>query len=177
MSRSRIFSVLLFASISASAHISDPSYLQHLVTAARAAELADSRQWRALVHYRDNLLLPGVTSQADDPEFYLAANGKIDPAAELDATLAAFFAPPFIETDQLQHPQCRFVARYHWLSEVLHFDPARLPAQPCARFHAWRAALNAGALTLVFLSVFFFFLLLMIGHILLRVVVVVLVVC
>jgi len=169
MSRSLIFSVLLFASISASAHIADPAYLQQLVTAARAAELADSRQWRALVHYRDNLLLPGVTGQADDPEFYLAANGKIDPAAELDATLAAFFAPPFIETDQLQHPQCRFVARYHWLSEVLHFDPARLPAQPCARFHAWRDALNAGALTLVFPSAYINNPSSMFGHTLLRV--------
>ncbi len=131
--------------------------------------MAETRQWRALMHYRDNLIFPGVTGQADDPAFYLAAAGKTDPAAELEASLKAFFAPPLVETDSLQHAQCKFIARYQWLREVLNFDPHRLPPQPCPRFHAWRDALNARSLTLVFPSAYINNPSSMFGHTLLRV--------
>lgn len=144
-------------------------YARQLIAQARADNLADTRQWRALLHYRDNLFFPGVSGQADDSRFYLAAGGKTDPRAELDATIAAFFAPPIVETDMVQHPQCRFIARYQWLYEVLDFDAARLPPQPCERFRAWRAALNASALTLVFPSAYINNPSSMFGHTLLRV--------
>ncbi len=160
---------LLFPAWSAPAVAASDAYLQELMTQADAGNLAGSRQWRALLHYRDNMIFPGVTGQADDPRFYLAADGKTDPRAELDATLAAFFAPPIVETDTAQHPQCRFIARYHWLNEVLRFDTARLPPQPCQRFSAWRAALNASALTLVFPSAYINNPSSMFGHTLLRV--------
>lgn len=145
------------------------AYLQELTGQARAEMLADTRQWRALVHYRDNFIFPGVTGQADDPDFYLAPDGKTDPGAELDATLRAFFAPPLVETDTTQHPQCRFIARYQWLRQTLHFDPQRLPLQPCERFREWRATLNASALTLVFPSAYINNPSSMFGHTLLRV--------
>jgi len=144
-------------------------YLQTLIVRAHAAHLAADPEWRALVHYRANLILPGVTGQADDPDFYLAPDGKTDPRAELDATLRAFFAPPVIETDKLQHPQCRFIARYYWLRKTLHFDPKRLPPQTCGRFNKWRASLRASALTLVFPSAYINNPSSMFGHTLLRV--------
>lgn len=145
------------------------TYLQQLITQAHAEKLADNRQWRALVHYRANMIFPGVTGQADDPHFYLARHGKTDPGAELDATLRAFFALPVAEDDTVQHPQCRFIARYQWLRQVLNFDPRRLPPQPCERFRAWRATLNANALTLVFPSAYINNPSSMFGHTLLRV--------
>lgn len=168
---SRIVGLLLLLNVLgwAAPAAADDDYARQLIAQARAENLADSRQWRALLHYRDNLLLPGVTGQADDPRFYLAAGGKTDPHAELDATLAAFFAPPIIETDTEQHPQCRFIARYQWLDEVLRFDAARLPPQPCQRFREWRVALNASALTLVFPSAYINNPSSMFGHTLLRV--------
>ena len=144
-------------------------YLQELIKRAHAANLAAVPEWLALVHYRKNLLFPGVTGQADDPHFYLAPDGKTDPGAELDATLRAFFAPPVVETDTVQHPQCRFIARYVWLKRSLHFDPQRLPPQRCERFRKWRAALNASALTLVFPSAYINNPSSMFGHTLLRV--------
>lgn len=144
-------------------------YLDELVAAARELELAETRQWHALVHYRPNLFRRGVTGQADDPGFYLAANGKTDPAAELEATLRAFFDPPVVEGPERQHPQCRFIARYDWLRETLDFDPARLPPQTCRRYEEWRAALDAAELTLVFPSAFINNPSSMFGHTLLRV--------
>ncbi|MDR2877943.1 MAG: DUF4105 domain-containing protein [Chromatiales bacterium] len=148
----------------------DDSYAQALIARAEALGLADFAQWHALVHYRSNLMSPGVTGQADDPAFYLAPNGKHDPHAELAATLRAFFTPAAEDAqDSQDHPQCRFVARYDWLSRTLDFDSKRLPVQFCARFHAWRDALQASELTLVFPSAYINNPSSMFGHTLLRV--------
>jgi hypothetical protein len=148
---------------------SDPSYLPVLIAEAHTQNLARSAQWHALLHYRSNLIFPGVTGQADDTRFYLHPDGKTDPEAELDATLAAIFAEPVVETEQVQHPQCQFIARYHWLRDTLHFDRQRLPEQPCTRFQSWRNELNPQALTLVFPSAYINNPSSMFGHTLLRV--------
>lgn len=124
-------------------------YLDDLVAVARERKLADHPQWHALLHYKSRLLFPGVESQADDAGFFNAPTGKVDPQGELEATLAAFFSA-LPETPTQQNPQCRFIARYHWLKRELQFDPKRLPEQPCARFDEWRKSLNPNALTLVF---------------------------
>jgi hypothetical protein len=169
----RFFPILLLLSIGLpAAAIAEPdtdSYADQLIARAQDLGLAESRQWHALMHYRRNWILPGVTGQADDPSFYLAPRGKTDPRAELEATLRAFFAPAVEETPELQHPQCRFIARYHWLKDELDFDPTLLPEQPCPRFTAWREALQATDLTLVFPSAYINNPSSMFGHTLLRV--------
>lgn len=159
----------LFMVLSPLADAGDETYLGELIARAHTQHLDADPEWRALVHYRANLILTGVTGQADDPGFYLAPAGKTDPAAELDATLSAFFEPAVVESDSVQHPQCRFIARYHWLREVLRIDPTRLPPQPCRRFQAWRDVLNAAELTLVFPSAYINNPSSMFGHTLLRV--------
>lgn len=143
-------------------------YLGELIDAARVKKLADRPLWHALLHYKPRLFLPGVESQADDPDFFHAPDGKTDPEQELAATLAAFFSG-LEETDTQQNPQCRFIARYRWLKRELRFDPARLPEQPCRRFREWRAALNPQALTLVFPAAYLNNPASLYGHTLLRV--------
>src|SRR5690606_31475423 len=116
---------------------------EELVDRARAERLAVRRAWFDLGHYRPDLLGQGHTSLIDSTAFFNAERGKTDPQAELEATLAAFFAPPgraAAGTDGQeagQHPQCAFVARYRWLKAALDFDPARLPEQPCPAFAEW----------------------------------------
>ncbi|HKJ21759.1 MAG TPA: DUF4105 domain-containing protein [Gammaproteobacteria bacterium] len=143
-------------------------YAKQLMARARHAALAERPRWHALLHYRANRILPGVTSEVDSPGFFLAPHGKTDPAAELDATIASFFAPPPRDADT-QHPQCRFIARYHWLKAQLHFDPARLPERPCARFHKWLNALNPKSVTLIFPTAYLNNPSSMFGHTLLRI--------
>jgi hypothetical protein len=143
-------------------------YLAELVAAARAKKLSDQPQWRALLHYHARTIASGVESQADDPDFFNSPNGKTDPEAELEATLAAFFSD-VEETPTRQNPQCRFIARYHWLKQELSFDPTRLREQPCRRFREWRAALNPHALTLVFPAAYLNNPASLYGHTLLRV--------
>ncbi|MFL6647183.1 MAG: DUF4105 domain-containing protein [Sulfurifustaceae bacterium] len=143
-------------------------YLDELNAAARAKKLADRIEWRALLHYKSRLVFPGMESQADDPDFFNAPDGKTNPEHELEATLAAFFSDR-AETPTEQNPQCRFIARYQWLKRELRFDPARLPEQPCRRYQEWRATLNPDALTLVFPAAYLNNPASLYGHTLLRV--------
>jgi Domain of unknown function (DUF4105) len=92
---------------------------------------------------------PGWTSLIDSPQFFTAANGKTDPAAELEATLAAFFAPPSADP-AIPHAQCAFVARFRWLKAELGWDPERVTEQFCPKFAAWLATIDAERVTLIF---------------------------
>jgi hypothetical protein len=142
-------------------------YLAELTAAAHAKGLAERSEWRTLLHYTPRLIA-GFESQADDPKFFNAPDGKTNPQSELDATLAAFFSTT-ADTDGNPHPQCRFIARYHWLKQELHFDTARLAQQPCERFYQWRTALNPQAITLIFPSAFLNNPASLFGHTLLRI--------
>jgi hypothetical protein len=125
------------------------TYLAELTRSARAARVADDVAWRKLLHHRARLL--GDESDADGPGFFLAPDGKRDPAAELEATLAAFFAPEG-EGGGAKHAQCVFPGRLLFLSERLAIDGARLPAVRCEAYEVYRQRLDARAVTAVFSS-------------------------
>ncbi len=124
-------------------------YLDELIATARDKRLSEREEWHALLHYQPRFRLMGLRSLADGPEFFNAPDGATHPGNELEATLAAFFTQ-VTETETVQHPQCRFIARYHWLKKELGLDPARLPPQPCERFKTWRQALDPQGVALVF---------------------------
>jgi len=144
----------------ASANASPPAlsadaqrYLAELQARAQALQLARSPMWRTLLHLRVHPITRVDRSLADDPDFFQSPQGVRDPQAELDATLAAFFDPRPVHALQ-QSAACRFIARYQWLDEQLHFDAQRLPAPYCPRFDAWRAGLHADRVTLIFPSAY-----------------------
>lgn len=136
----------------ASAESNSNPTLDRLVQRARQMRLAEERTWRLLLHYHRHWPW-GTASDAKGKDFFNSPVGKTDPQAELEATLAAFFTPP-MDDPARQHPQCRFVARYHWLKEVLRFDPRELPEQKCERYRAWRETLDPESITLIFPSAF-----------------------
>jgi Domain of unknown function (DUF4105) len=142
-------------------------YLEELIDRARAERLAERREWLNLGHCRPDLLGPGWTSLIDSPDFFAAENGKMDPDAELEATLAAFFAPPSAGPPK-PHPQCTFVARYRWLKAELNLDPERLSEQRCPEFEAWLATIDAERVTLIFPAAYMNNPSSMFGHTLLR---------
>jgi hypothetical protein len=142
-------------------------YLAELTRRALDAKLASDREWHLLLHYRQNVF-GGYTSQADDPGFFLAPDGKTDPEAELAATLAKFFSTDLLGRSR-QPAQCAFVARYLWLKERLSIDDRRLPPEACERFHHWYAELNPQSITLIFPAAYMNNPASMFGHTLLRV--------
>ncbi len=131
---------------------SAPSYLTELQQSAKTKQLATSPVWLNLLHFKRHPLSGQVRSLADDPAFFAAANGSRDAQAELDATLALFF-DTVAETPTTQPAQCRYRARFIWLSAQLGLDE-RLPRAPCARFQTWRQAMNPQGLTLIYASAY-----------------------
>ena len=158
---------LLLAATAGAIEPPDNFYLADLVHRATEAKLSEERYWHLLLHYRKNLI-SGFTSEQDDPGFFLASNGKTDPQAELNATLAQFFSTDLVGRSR-QPAQCAFVARYQWLKEKLSFDDNRLPPQPCDRFHRWYVDFDAESVSLIFPSAFMNNPASMFGHSLLRI--------
>lgn len=97
---------------------------------AQDAGLSSQRLWQVLLHYKPGLLGQSV-SLIDDPRFFLAADGKHAPEAELAATLDALFLPQAADAPG-EHVRCRFPARSRWLTEALAIDPATLPPVTCS---------------------------------------------
>ena len=161
--------LIVFAAMTSSAGAESISneYLDRLIYQAKEARLADQREWQLLLHYRKGLF-GGYESEQDDPGFFLSPNGKTDPAAELNATLAKFFSDELVGSTR-QPAQCAFIARYHWLKEQLNFDPTRLPPLTCERFHRWYEDFDAQSVSLIFPSAFLNNPASMFGHTLFRV--------
>ncbi len=145
----------------------EPAYLTELQQRARELRLAETRAWQVLLHYEPSRAGGRWQSTAATPWFFNAAAGVTDPAAELDATLAAFFRTEHLQPRD-EPAQCQFIARYRWLKTRLDFDPARLPEQDCPRFRDWYQALGVGAVTLVFPDAYLNSPASMFGHTLLR---------
>src|SRR6267143_1412890 len=136
----------------------DPTYLPELLAAARSKSPPEDRGWLRLGHWRKRLL-GGWESEADGPGLFLSPQGKRDPAAELEATLSGFFAAgegapagPKLADPSLEHPQCRFPARFAWLAAAIPIDLARLPPRSCPRFEEFWRRVSARSATLVFSS-------------------------
>jgi hypothetical protein len=130
-----------------------------------SSELAHSREWLNLLHYRSSLL--GQRSTVDGPDFFLSPEGKIDPEKEMDASLAAFRAGAAAKPvgPLKQAPLCAFPARRHFLEENLH---EKFPELPCKEFTDWQRGLGAERAVYVFSSAYPNNPAAMFGHTLLR---------
>jgi len=144
--------LLLLALLPRIAHASSPSseYLRELIEKSRRQNLSAEKHWLRLVHYK-RAWTTAWNSEADGRAFFLSPQGRTNPKAELEATLAGFFQEEITDTPA-QHPQCQFPARFSWLQSRLDFDLTRLRQQKCTRFEEFRTRLSARSVTLVFSS-------------------------
>lgn len=159
--------LLLLATSAWASEFPDYVYLAELLRQSTEIRLWEERYWHILLHYRRNVW-GGYTSEADDPDFFLAPTGKFDPRAELEATLTHLFSSDLVGRSR-QPAQCAFPGRYHWLKEKLAIDETRLPSLPCERLRTWLAELNPQSVTLIFPSAFMNNPASMFGHTLLRI--------
>ena len=149
-------SLLFFACVLGLLIQASPAGAESADSLERLQDYADSQQlwqrieWLNLGHYqKDGGSDSGYTSQADDPRFFYADNGKHDPAAELRATLSAFYAPSNADGDD-EHAQCRFVARLKWLQKNIDMAFEDLPQVDCKAFREWRAQMPDHQVTMIF---------------------------
>ncbi len=136
---------LLFLSIVQAA---EESYVDQLQKEAERKSLWQQSEWLNLLHYRQpDSSLQVFESSVDDDSFFLSEKGKRDPRLELQATLTALFRG--FEDDNRQ-PQCRFVARFHWLSKQLNIKQSNLPKVECKDYNEWRKLVQSEKVTLIF---------------------------
>lgn len=130
----------------------DDAIVERYVTRAKALDLAHEVAWNRLLLYKRHI--DGeVVSQVDGANFFLDPHGRNHPAAELEATLRAFFVP-FVAGNEDLHALCRFPARKLWLESRLHFL-ADLPGPvTCPAFDRYQKDMDAESATFVYASNF-----------------------
>ncbi len=119
------------------------------LSSSRISELAQTPLWRQLLRYDKN----GVSAINSD-SFFLAANGRNDPEAELSALIALY--APRGEVDSDLHPRCRFPARYYWLEqqfpEISSPPQNRFVPEQCRHFYRWSLLDQLDSLSLMLVS-------------------------
>jgi len=123
----------------------EPAYLDSLLARSEQLRLHDDPYWWILLHYKQSLF--GVRSLVDDPDFYLAQDGKHNPRGELEATLRGFFQP---DREEAGKCVCRFIARFTWLQEQLGFDMSKVLVSECPAFNEIIEKINPASATLIF---------------------------
>lgn len=86
-------------------------------------------------------------------DFFLSAEGRSDPKAELVATLNGYFAPWGKNGDE--HPRCRFPARYFWLSQHLSLPGYDLRQPGCLSLEKWALLDKVKSVSLLLVSGYF----------------------
>jgi hypothetical protein len=124
---------------------SESSYVDSLLSSARQEKLYDDPYWHILLHYKKTI--SGARSLIDDPKFFLSEYGNTNPAAELEATIRAFF---WNDDGKSKHPICRFIARWTWLKEQLNIDVSKLPLSGCRRFDEIIGQMKPESVSLIF---------------------------
>lgn len=136
------------------------------------SDLATDSYWRTLGHYRsDGGFTKHQRSFIKDTKFFLAPGGRVDPQAELMATINAVDLP--VSGDVDQHPVCRFPARYRWLSQQLQDERFTMSYQrrlsACEDYREWRGNIKAHSVALIYASTHLNSPSSMYGHTLLRI--------
>jgi hypothetical protein len=123
----------------------DDPYLAEVLETAHRRKIHDDPYWNILLHYRP--AASGMESLIDDPDFFLAEDGKTNPEAELQATIREFFKT---HENEDTSAVCKFVARFEWVKETLNLDPSRLPIPECRVFMNFMEENSPKGATLVF---------------------------
>lgn len=105
--------------------------------------------WLALLHYRQRN--GDWVSEIAQPSFFLASEGRLDPAAEWTADSMAFLLPLEGAADS-SHAQCRFPARYALMKSALGWTDATSPTVRCAELTIYSKTLSGKVVSVVFAS-------------------------
>ncbi len=129
------------------------------VQASEIKATATDHQWLALGHYRPQLF-GGMESTIDSEKFFLAERGKVDPQAELEATIALF------EKENEIEKKCLFPARYKFLQKQ-GLVSADFPY--CAEYEQFYKDIAPAGVTLLFTNAYMNNPSSLFGHTLLRI--------
>ena len=124
----------------------ESKYIEKLIQKANHLNLHNERGWSVLLHY-GKVFGGGYKSKIDDPKFFSAPDGRINPKAELESTLRSFFKE---NSGDGNSTICKYPARYAWLAERLHIDQSQVPITSCSERDKSLEAIDAKSAVLVF---------------------------
>jgi hypothetical protein len=121
-----------------------------VIQKASQAGLAQTLQWRKLLHFEPQGLFGRLSSQVDSPGFFLATNGSTDRQSELEADIRSFWATA--DKPEADRTRCRFPARYQFIKDSLASQIHQWPDGPCPRYQKFFEALRGVSVSLIFSS-------------------------
>jgi len=122
---------------------------EDLIKEAERLDLSEHPTWLQLLHYEPG----GAQSVILTDDFFLSPEGRINPKAELVATLRGYFSPWSENGDE--HPRCRFPARYFWLSQHLPLPDYNLRDPRCRGLEKWSLLDRVKSVSLLLVSGYF----------------------
>lgn len=129
---------LIFLIINLQATILDNSTLE---------KISKNPTWLKLLHFNTSTLKSSIV----DKSFFLDKSGDVDAKKELIATLKAYYEP-FDTNGSVTHAQCRFPARYFWLSKRLTLPNYEALNSKCIELSKWELLKNTDSISVVFVS-------------------------
>lgn len=142
-----ILSLIIFGSLACIGNEFSPP--KSILKKATSNQLHKKQTWRQLIGFYSNSPLVNK-SDIKSRSFFLASNGHKSPKAELLATITGFYAP--IPSDQNQHPQCRFPARYQWLKKHINLHTYPHPKPNCHDYNNWINNTDVQSYSLLFVN-------------------------
>jgi Domain of unknown function (DUF4105) len=123
-------------------------FLPLAAQATSVHELAQSKRWLRLLHYKTHWFT-GYHSTISRSGFFLSPDGRRDPEKEMLATIEAFQTRPNETISKLPQPlACAFPARFRFLNQELHLG---LSFPKCDRWEEFLTRFHGhDSLTLVF---------------------------
>lgn len=112
-----------------------------------ATDLSESPKWLRLLHYKKTVVGRYV-SEADAGSFFLHANGKKDPKAELEKSLEVFASTTKPDNS---HAICKFPLRYKWLNQQMGM-PWKADFSGCTYYIDFFSKLAAKRASIIFSS-------------------------
>lgn len=123
-----------------------------MIKQALDQRLDESLQWQRLIHYRKTWR--GWRSEADNPLFFVAKDGRTNPRSELSETLRLGFANTELPVAMPNAPamtvRCQFPARWKWLLKELNLPLSEFPLERCAKYDEYIARHKPQSVTFVF---------------------------
>jgi hypothetical protein len=106
-------------------------------------KLSTNATWLKLLHFKDS------KSTVIDKSFFLADKGSISAKKELEATIEAYYKD--FSTEET-YAQCRFPARYGWLSKHIDLKGYVPINAKCTKLKKWKLLQDVDSLSVVFVS-------------------------
>ena len=135
-----------------------------LLALSSLEKLSQDTYWLQLGHYR-SAILSDWKSEVDAASFFIAAQGKTNPQAELQATIDAFNGVN-LNSEETRAIICQFPARFNWLKSKVDNHWGELD---CSELQRWKTVIDPAGITLVFPTAFMNNPSSMFGHTLLRI--------